>query len=147
MTQQPAFIQRTYRFRLYPTVTEQRMLARWFGAKRWVWNHGVERRSKAYRRRGENLTGVDISRAITRLKQTRRYGWLREVPASVITQTLRDLDAGFGAFFAGRARYPRFKKRGHDMAVRLQIDTRHKTATEAWAAGAVFIPGLGSVAA
>ncbi len=137
-------IQRTYKLRVYPSSEQRERLARWFGAARWVWNHALERRSKAYRRRGESVSGVDVSRALTGLKRTRRYGWLGEVPSGIATQKLRDQDAAFKAFFAGRARYPRFKKRGAgQQAVRLQVDARHVGVQQAWAAGEVFVPGLG----
>lgn len=29
---------RAYKLRLYPTRTQERALARWFGHSRWVWN-------------------------------------------------------------------------------------------------------------
>lgn len=151
MTQAPTTIQRTYKLRVYPDGAQRAQraqrarLARWFGAERWVWNHGLERRSKAYRRRGESVSGTDVSRAVTGLKKTRRYGWLRAIPSSVLTQKLRDQDAAFGAFFAGRARYPRFKKRGGPEAVRLQIDQRQRKPRAAWECGEVFVPGLGAL--
>ena len=71
----------------------------------------MEFRSKAYRRRGESVTGTDFSRLLTRLKQTSRYGWLRDTPATVLTQKLRDQDPAFVNFFADRAGYPKFRVR------------------------------------
>ena len=107
----PRTVQRAHKLRLYPTAEQRRQLDVYFGAARWVWNRALEFRSKAYRRRGESVTGTDFSRLLTRLKQTSRYGWLRETPATVLTQKLRDQDQAFANFFADRAGYPKFRKR------------------------------------
>ena len=145
MTDSPSKIQRSYRLRVYPNGDQRAMLNRWFGTARWVWNHALERRSKAYRRRGESVSGTDVSRAITALKKTTRYDWLAEVPAGVIVQKLRDQDRAFANFFAGRAKYPRFRKRSSAQSVRVQIDQRQHRALSRWANGEVFVPGLGTM--
>ena len=115
---------RAYQYRFYPTAAQRLLLDRYFGTARWAWNHALERRSKAYRRRKESITGIDVSRAITQLKKTTRYAWIKHTPATVIVQRLRDQDAAFQNFFAGRARYPRFKKRGSGDRIRFQLDQR-----------------------
>src|SRR5258708_30009004 len=101
---------RTYRLRAYPTPRQQRRLAREFGAARWVYIRGLETISRAWRERQERITCVDFSRQLTKLKQA-DVPWLKEVSSSVLTQSLRDLDRAFEAFYSKRARYPRFKKR------------------------------------
>ena len=55
--------------------------------------------------------------------------------STVITQTLRDQDRAFQNFFAGRASYPKFKKKNGLQAVRYQLDQRH--------IGRLFHPELG----
>ena len=54
-------VQRAHKLRLYPTAEQRRRLDVYFGAARWVWNRALEFRSKAYRRRGESVTGTDFS--------------------------------------------------------------------------------------
>src|SRR5258708_2850779 len=116
---------RTYRLRAYPTPRQQRRLAREFGAARWVYNRGLETISRAWRERQERISCVDFSRQLTKLKQA-EVPWLREVSSTVLTQSLRDLDRAFEAFYSKRARYPRFKKRREEQAVRYQLDGRLK---------------------
>lgn len=135
---------RAYKLRLYPNASQRSELERSFGAARWTWNRSLEYRSKAYRRRGESVTGIDFSRLLTRLKQTDRYGWLKEVPATVLVAKLRDQDVAFRNFFAKRARYPRFKKRGYAQSVTFQLDQRHATKQAAWTAGSILLPKLGA---
>ena len=60
------------------------MLNHWFGSVRWLWNHALEMRTKAYKRRKESITGVDISRHVTKLKKLPRFDWLTKVPATCL---------------------------------------------------------------
>lgn len=115
---------RTYKFRFYPNKAQQAQLAREFGHARFVYNWALDMRSKAYKRRGESLTGVGISKVLTGLKKTNRYRWLKQASAGCHTQKLRDLDNAFSNFFQGRTKYPRFKKRTGVQSVRYQMDQR-----------------------
>ena len=103
-------VMRAYKYRCYPTAAQIKQLHRAFGHTRFVWNWALDRRLKRYRRRGEASNNVDPSRLLTALKKTSGYRWLNEVPAVVYVQRLRDLDTAFTNFFAGRARFPRFKE-------------------------------------
>ena len=141
----PRTVQRAHKLRLYPTAEQRSRLEAYFGAARWVWNRALEFRSKAYRRRGESVTGVDFSRLLTRLKRTRCYGWLREIPSTVLTQKLRDQDRAFANFFAGRAGYPKFRKRRTAQAIRFQLDQRHIERTFDANDRRLVVPGLGAV--
>ena len=137
--------QRAYRFRFYPTAAQQQMLNRCFGHTRWVWNYALARRRKAWLRRRENVSGVDISRELTRLKKLEPFAWLAEIPATVITQKLRDQDTAFGNWFADRAKKPRFRKRraGGRRAVRFQLDQRRIEAMWDPAQRLLALPRLG----
>ena len=100
-------VSKAYKFRFYPNSAQEKQLAQDFGCARHVWNHALERRTKAYQD-GEKLSGVDISREITSLKRGER-SWLGEANSTVLTQVLRDQDHAFQNFFEGRAKYPKFK--------------------------------------
>ena len=138
-----SFVQRAYRYRFYPTAEQRLSFGAHFGAARWVWNRALEFRTKAYRRRGESVTGVDFSRLLTRLKRTARYGWLRDTPSTVLTQKLRDQDRAFANFFAGRAKYPRFRKRRTAQSIRFQLDRRCIQRTFDANDRRLVLPGLG----
>ncbi len=135
--------QRAYRFRFYPNATQRGTLARMFGTGRWVWNQCLSWRTTAYRQDGESLTGVDFSRGLTFLKTLEPYAWLREVPATIATQALRDQDRAFRAFFRGDAGYPRPKYRRGPQSLRLQLDQRVVAGN--YRAGELLrLPGLGA---
>jgi putative transposase len=58
-------ITRSYRIRAYPTGAQRRLLDRWFGATRWLWNTALGIRTEAYRECGLSLTGNDLARWLT----------------------------------------------------------------------------------
>jgi putative transposase len=115
------------------------MIDRWMGAVRWLWNTSLGIRSEAYRECQLSLTGVDISRWLTQWKQTPGHTWLAEVPATCLTQCLRDQDRAFANFFAHRARYPKFKRKCASASLRFQ------DAGAAWSRGTLSVPKLGKL--
>ena len=115
-----SLIRRSYRLRAYPNAAQRRLLDRWFGATRWLWNTALEIRSEAYRTCGLSLTSIDLSRWLTQWKRTLGHEWLGEVPATALTQCLLDQHRAFSHFFAGRTRYPRFKAKGGRQNLRFQ---------------------------
>lgn len=137
-------VQRSHQFRVYPTAVQLALLAQWFGAARWVWNTALAWRSHGYQVLGERVSGVDFSRELTWLKKLEPLSWLASVPATILTQVLRDQDRAFANFFAKRARYPRFKKRRAGASIRFQLDQR--VVMNAYRAGELLkLPGLGAL--
>ena len=108
---------RAYRYRFYPTNAQAAVLARTFGCARYVYNWALQARAEAYKERAEHLGYQETSAALTALKQQPETAWLAEVSSVPLQQALRHLDTAFRAFFAHRARYPRFhQKRGRQAA-------------------------------
>lgn len=134
-----AAVTRSYRIRAYPNGAQRRMLDQWFGASRWLWNTALGIRSEAYRHCGIKLTGIDLSRWLTQWKRTVGHEWLAEIPATCLTQTLRNQDRAFSNFFAKRARYPRFKAKRTGGALRFQ------NIGSAWSKGILSVPKLGAL--
>jgi putative transposase len=130
-------ITRSYRIRTYPNGAQRRLRDRWFGAYRWLWNTALEIRTEAYRQCDLNLNGNDISRWLTQWKRTAGHEWLKVVPATCLTQCLRDQDSAFRNFFAGRAQYPKFKRKGSAGSLRFQ------GVGAAWKRGTLTLPKLG----
>ncbi|GAC1566022.1 MAG: RNA-guided endonuclease TnpB family protein [Ktedonobacteraceae bacterium] len=100
---------RAYKFRFYPAEEQRRGLAQTFGCVRFVYNRGLHLRTTRYKERGEKLYYNDLAAMLPDLKK--RYPWLGEVSSVPVQQSLRHLDRAFKNFFAGRAKYPTFKKK------------------------------------
>ncbi len=99
---------RAYKYRFYPTQTQKHILAQTFGCCRFVYNWGLNTRKMAYAH-GAKLTYNDLSAMLPELKKT--HPWLGDVSSVPIQQSLRHLDKAFKNFYAGRAKYPTFKKK------------------------------------
>jgi putative transposase len=134
-------IQRSFRYRLYPTKEQAETLAQFAGVTRYVYNLALEQRH-AFGRRNRPLNYSTQGREVTELRRT--VDWIGAVPSSALTQALRDLDKAFAAFFAGRARYPQPRKKGLNDAFRCQFKAMAvRQINRRW--GEVRVPNLGWV--
>jgi putative transposase len=87
------------------------MLARTFGCVRVVWNRTLAGRHARYQAEGKGVSYAESDRALTELKKHPDFAFLNDVSSVPLQQALRHQHAAFTAFFARRARYPRFKSR------------------------------------
>ncbi|WP_165843853.1 RNA-guided endonuclease InsQ/TnpB family protein [Phenylobacterium kunshanense] len=103
-----ATIHRSFAYRLHPTAAQAERLRQWIGATRFVYNLCLEQRRdfwRQYRRQtGRHLTWAQQSQEVSELR--RQVDWLADVPRDALERALRDLDAAYRAFFAGRNGYP-----------------------------------------
>jgi putative transposase len=104
-------VKRAFKYRFYPTPGQAEELARTFGCVRLVYNKALEERTRAYARKGRQISYAECSAMLTAWKQTPELAFLRGVSSVPLQQTLRHLQAAFTNFFAKRARYPAFKSR------------------------------------
>jgi putative transposase len=100
-----------YRCRAYPDQTQQYTLARMFGCVRVVWNRTLAARQARYTAEGKGTSYAETDRALTFMKKDPGLAFLNEVSSVPLQQALRHQHQAFGAFFARRARCPRFKSR------------------------------------
>jgi putative transposase len=106
-----------YRCRAYPDAVQQAMLNRTFGCVRVVWNDILARRQQRYVTEHKGMSYGQASAALTAMKKDPQRAWLNEVSCVPLQQALRHQQRAFAAFFAKRARYPRFKcRRGRQAA-------------------------------
>jgi putative transposase len=109
-------VMKTFKFRIYPNVEQQKWFTRQFGACRFVYNHFLRARIDYYAEHKDDpkkkgLTYHDTALMLTQLKRQAGYEWLREANAQALQHALRDLDTAYNNFFNRRARFPRFKSK------------------------------------
>ncbi|MGF6765516.1 putative transposase [Paraburkholderia sp. GAS33] len=104
-------VKRAYRFRFYPTPEQEMILARTFGCARFAYNYMLRQRTDAWYGRQERMGYHETSAALTELKKSEEHAWLNEVSSVPVQQALRHLQTAFANFFAGRAKYPTFRRR------------------------------------
>ncbi|HEU5417585.1 MAG TPA: RNA-guided endonuclease TnpB family protein [Streptosporangiaceae bacterium] len=100
-----------YRCRAYPDADQQAMLNRTFGCVRVAWNQTLAARRSRYATERKTTSYAATDRALTAMKRDPELAFLGEVSCVPLQQALRHQHAAFQAFFARRARYPRFKSR------------------------------------
>jgi putative transposase len=105
-------VRTAYRCRAYPDDVQQAMLNRTFGCVRLVWNCALVARHERYVAEGKGTSYAETDRALTVMKKAPEWAFLNEVSSVPLQQALRHQHAAFRAFFAKRARYPRFKSYG-----------------------------------
>src|ERR1700757_2126940 len=102
---------RAYKYRVYPTPEQQKLLAQTFGCCRFVYNWALRHKTDAYYNEQKRLYYKNLSERLTTLKKQDDYGWLNNVSSVPLQQALRHLEKAFLNFFEGRGDYPTFKKK------------------------------------
>ena len=100
-----------YKCRAYPDPDQAAMLARTFGCVRVVWNRTLAARHARWAAEQRGTSYRETDAALTAMKRLPELAWLNDVSSVPLQQTLRHQHNAFRAFFAGRARYPRYKSR------------------------------------
>ena len=108
---------KTYKYLLKPNHIQRQLFAKFAGAARWIFNHGVERKSKAYEDEGKTLSYYDLNNELPSLKENESTAWLNEIHSQVLQQSLKDVDNAFQHFFRRvslheKPGYPKFKRKG-----------------------------------
>lgn len=110
-------MKKAYRYRIYPNKKQKELIAKTFGCCRFVYNTYLAKRIEMYEQNKENLSYVQCSRDLTKLKS--ELEWLKEVDSQALTSSLRDLDMAYQKFFKEHSGYPKFKsKKTHRFSYR-----------------------------
>jgi putative transposase len=100
-----------YRCRAYPNQQQQAVLTRTFGCIRVVWNRTLAARHARWQHQREGTSYAQTDAALTAMKREQDLAFLSEVSSVPLQQALRHQHHASRAFFARRARHPRFKSR------------------------------------
>jgi putative transposase len=107
----PVGVRTAYKCRAYPDQAQQQALVRTFGCIRVVWNQTLAARHARYAAQTTGTSYAETDRALTVMKKNPALAYLNEVSCVPLQQALRHQHQAFVAFFAKRARRPRFKSR------------------------------------
>lgn len=103
--------QRAFKYRFYPTPEQETLLRRTIGCTRLVYNRALAARTEAWYGEKKRIGYVESSAMLTTWKKEVELSFLNEVSCVPLQQGLRHLQKAFGNFWAGRAKYPTFKKK------------------------------------
>lgn len=101
-----------YKFELAPNGAQARDMRRFAGSCRYVFNKALALQ-KANHEAGERFIGyVPMAANLPIWKREANTTWLKDAPSQSLQHALKDLDRAYANFFAKRAAFPRFKRRG-----------------------------------
>jgi putative transposase len=104
-------MEKAYSYRFYPTPEQESLLRRTLGCVRLIYNKALHQRTQAWYERQERIGYEQTSSQLTQWKKQEDLDFLNEVSCVPLQQTLRHLQTALTNFFAGRAKYPNFKKK------------------------------------
>jgi putative transposase len=110
-------MKRAYKYKFYPTDEQAMLLAKSFGCARFLYNNTLRYRTDKYYKEGVSIGSGEASARIIPLKK--EFQWLKEVSSVLLQQCLRNQEQAFNSFYAGRTKYPTFKRKDARQSIRL----------------------------
>ena len=104
-----------FKYELMPNGEQQRQMRRFAGSCRFVFNKALALQKERYEQGEKKLGYAGLCKELTAWRNSTETAWLAGAPVHPLQQTLKDLERAYSNFFAKRADFPRFKKKGrHD---------------------------------
>ncbi|WP_238598627.1 RNA-guided endonuclease InsQ/TnpB family protein [Saccharothrix sp. ALI-22-I] len=104
-------VKRAFKYRFYPSESQEQELLRTFGCVRLVYNKALEARTVGWYEQQRRVSYVETSALLTGWKKADDLAFLNEVSSVPLQQCLRHLQGAFVSFWEKRAQYPKFKSR------------------------------------
>jgi len=129
-----------FRFELMPNGQQERQMRRFAGACRFVYNKALALQKERYERGEKKLGYAGLCKLLTGWRNSAETAWLAEAPIHPLQQKLKDLERAYANFFAKRADFPKFKKKGQSDSFRYPDPKQIKLDQ---GNGRIFLPKLG----
>ena len=131
-----------FKYELMPTCEQERNMRRFAGSCRFVFNRALALQKERYEQGEEKLGYAGLCKLLTEWRNGPETPWLVDAPVHPLQQTLKDLERAYANFFAKRANFPRFKKKGQHDSFRYPDPKQIKLDQ---ANSRIFLPKLGWV--
>lgn len=96
---------------MLPTVSQERLFGIWAGTCRFLYNLCLEHRILSWNQYRKGTNYFDQANELKNLKKVEGFEWIKEAPAQILQQSLKDLDKAFKSFWRSGFGFPKFKKR------------------------------------
>ena len=104
-------IRKAFKFELMPNGEQTRKTKQFAGCSRFVYNKALAYQNEQYEADNSfKFSYYKLQNLLPEWKQ--EFVWLKGCHSQVLQSSLRDLESGFQNFFAKRANFPKFKKKG-----------------------------------
>lgn len=137
-------IQKTFVYRLKLNLAQKIKCMQFAGARRFVYNYGLNLVKNAFDNKLKIPSYTDIANTLPLLKKSSDKSWLKDIHSQVLQQTLKDLETAINHFFRGlktkkKIGFPVFKKKGKNDSFRYPQGIRCEN-------GKIWLPKIGWVA-
>ncbi|VWB39276.1 DNA-cytosine methyltransferase [Burkholderia lata] len=129
-----------FKFELMPNGEQQRDMRRFAGACRFVYNKALALQKENYEAGGKFIGYVAMAKHLTEWRNGSETPWLKDAPVHPLQHALKDMERAYKNFFAKRAAFPKFKKRGQRDSFRYPDPKQFKLDQPN---GRIFLPKLG----
>ncbi|MBN3795067.1 MULTISPECIES: RNA-guided endonuclease TnpB family protein [Burkholderia] len=129
-----------FKFELMPNGEQQRDMRRFAGACRFVYNKALALQKENYEAGGKFIGYVAMAKHLTEWRNGGETPWLKDAPVHPLQQALKDMERAYKNFFAKRAAFPKFRKRGQRDSFRYPDPKQFKLDQPN---GRIFLPKLG----
>jgi putative transposase len=102
-----------YKYELKPNGEQQRLMRRFAGSCRFVWNKALALQKSLYEQGEKKIGYAGLCKRLTEWRNSSETAWLADAPVHPLQQSLKDLERAYANFFAKMADFPRFKKKSH----------------------------------
>jgi putative transposase len=129
-----------FRYELMPNGRQERQMRRFAGSCRFVYNKALALQKERDERGEKKLGYAGLCKLLTEWRNSAETAWLADAPVHPLQQALKNLERAYSNFFAKRAGFPRFKKKGQSDSFRypdpkqIKLDQAHSR---------LFLPKLG----
>ena len=107
--------QQAFKFQLNISTGIAEQLMRFAGSSRFIYNKALALQKMRYENGEKKLTYAGLCKQLGVWKKETETAWLNDCHSQILQQSLKDLDRAYTNFFAKRAGFPKFKRRGvHD---------------------------------
>jgi len=101
-----------YKYELMPNGEQRRNMRRFAGSCRFVFNKALALQKENHEAGNKFIGYVAMAKRLTGWRNGVDTPWLKDVPCHPLQHALKDLDKAYKNFFAKRAEFPRFKRKG-----------------------------------
>ena len=131
-----------YKYELQPNGEQLRDMRRFSGACRFVFNKALALQIENHSAGEKFINYVAMAKHLTAWRNGNETPWLKDSPVHPLQHALKDLERAYKNFFAKRADFPRFKKKGQSDSFRYPDPKQIKLDQ---ANSRIFLPKLGWV--
>jgi putative transposase len=135
-----------YKFKLVPTLEQTKAFSSWSGTCRFLYNLCLEHRILFWQQYHISVKWAEQDKELKNLKKCEGFEWIKESPAQILQQSLKDLDKAFKSFWKSGFGFPKYKKKGFGDSFRFpdskQFSVQRVTKRKAF----VKLPKIGAVA-